>query len=57
MRDVDRGVGLSYRAAIRLEPWGTGDLPLLEKCLGDPAMILDLLERKVARPDGTLELV
>ena len=39
MRDVDRGVGLSYRAAIRLEPWGTGDLPLLEKCLGDPAMM------------------
>jgi RimJ/RimL family protein N-acetyltransferase len=39
VRDVDRGTGLSYRAAIRLEPWGTGDLPLLEKCLGDSAMM------------------
>ena len=23
---------------VQLEPWGEGDLPLLEQCLGDPAM-------------------
>jgi RimJ/RimL family protein N-acetyltransferase len=27
------------RASVRIEPWGEGDLPLLEKCLGDPAMM------------------
>jgi RimJ/RimL family protein N-acetyltransferase len=25
--------------SVRLEPWGKGDLPLLEKCVGDPAMM------------------
>ena len=25
--------------AVRLEPWGAGDLPLLEKLLGDPLMM------------------
>src|SRR3989442_10968616 len=25
--------------AVRIEPWGAGDLPLLEKLLGDPAMM------------------
>jgi RimJ/RimL family protein N-acetyltransferase len=25
-------------AGVRIEPWGEGDLPLLEKLLGDPAM-------------------
>jgi len=24
---------------VRLEPWGTGDLALLEQCVGDPAMM------------------
>jgi RimJ/RimL family protein N-acetyltransferase len=24
---------------VRIEPWGEGDLPLLQKCLGDPAMM------------------
>jgi RimJ/RimL family protein N-acetyltransferase len=24
---------------VRLEPWGEGDLELLQKCLGDPAMM------------------
>ena len=24
---------------IRIEPWGEGDLPLLQQCLGDPAMM------------------
>lgn len=33
MQDVRRA-----RAAVRLEPWGAGDLPLLERLLGDPAM-------------------
>jgi RimJ/RimL family protein N-acetyltransferase len=27
------------RARVRVEPWGEGDLPLLQKCLGDPAMM------------------
>jgi len=27
------------RASVRIEPWGEGDLPLLQKCLGDPAMM------------------
>jgi RimJ/RimL family protein N-acetyltransferase len=27
------------RARVRIEPWGEGDLPLLQKCLGDPAMM------------------
>jgi RimJ/RimL family protein N-acetyltransferase len=27
---------------IRIEPWGTGDRGLLEKCLGDPAMMTHL---------------
>ncbi|HST26452.1 MAG TPA: GNAT family N-acetyltransferase [Gaiellaceae bacterium] len=26
-------------ARVRLEPWGPGDLPLLQKLLGDPAMM------------------
>ena len=29
---------MSARATVRLEPWGSGDLPLLEKLLGDPVM-------------------
>ena len=29
---------MSTEATIRLEPWGEGDLPLLEGLLGDPAM-------------------
>ena len=27
------------RARVRIEPWGDGDLPLLQNCLGDPAMM------------------
>lgn len=27
------------RASVRIEPWGEWDLPLLQKCLGDPAMM------------------
>jgi RimJ/RimL family protein N-acetyltransferase len=27
---------------VRLEPWGEGDLPLLEQLLGDPAMMVHL---------------
>jgi RimJ/RimL family protein N-acetyltransferase len=30
---------VSNRAAVRIEPWGEGDLPLLEKALGDPEMM------------------
>jgi RimJ/RimL family protein N-acetyltransferase len=25
--------------SVRIGPWGKGDLPLLQKCLGDPAMM------------------
>jgi hypothetical protein len=31
---------------VRIEPWGTGDLPLLEKILGDPEMT-----RHLGRPE------
>jgi hypothetical protein len=24
---------------VRIDPWGEGDLLLLQKCLGDPAMM------------------
>ena len=30
------------KPGVRLEPWGEGDLPLLEKLLGDPAMTMHL---------------
>ena len=30
--------GISDRRTVRIEPWGEGDLPLLEALLGDPAM-------------------
>lgn len=30
---------MSDRIAVRIEPWGEGDLPLLEQLLGDPAMM------------------
>ncbi len=29
---------MSDRSAARIEPWGEGDLPLLEKLMGDPQM-------------------
>ena len=29
---------MGERQGVRLEPWGEGDLPLLRKILGDPAM-------------------
>jgi hypothetical protein len=32
----------SERARVRIEPWGKGDLPLLQKCLGDPMMMAHL---------------
>ena len=30
------------RTAVRLEPWGEGDLPLLEQLMGDPEMMRHL---------------
>jgi RimJ/RimL family protein N-acetyltransferase len=30
---------ISNRALVRIEPWGEGDLPLLERALGDPEMM------------------
>jgi RimJ/RimL family protein N-acetyltransferase len=30
---------MTERGAVRIEPWGTGDLALLQACLGDPAMM------------------
>jgi RimJ/RimL family protein N-acetyltransferase len=29
---------VAARTAVRIEPWGAGDLPLLERLMGDPAM-------------------
>lgn len=34
--------GMSDRTAVRIEPWGEGDLPLLEALLGDPEMMQHL---------------
>jgi RimJ/RimL family protein N-acetyltransferase len=33
---------LSRLGSVRLEPWGSGDLPLLEQLMGDPAMTVHL---------------
>lgn len=33
---------MSEPIAVRIEPWGAGDLPLLEKLMGDPAMMVYL---------------
>ncbi len=39
MTRVDRtSTPVSEPNAVRIEPWGAGDLPLLEQLLGDPAM-------------------
>src|SRR6476660_7862689 len=39
MSRVDRTLTpVSEPNAVRIEPWGAGDLPLLEQLLGDPAM-------------------
>ena len=35
---MDESAG-SERRDVRIEPWGQGDLPLLEKVLGDPEMM------------------
>jgi RimJ/RimL family protein N-acetyltransferase len=37
-----RHAGSSSGAGIHIEPWGEDDLPLLQKCLGDPAMMTHL---------------
>jgi RimJ/RimL family protein N-acetyltransferase len=34
--------GRDLSPSVHLEPWGTGDLPLLEKTVGDPAMMRHL---------------
>lgn len=34
--------GIVDRAAIRIEPWGAGDLSLLQQALGDPVMMVHL---------------
>jgi RimJ/RimL family protein N-acetyltransferase len=39
VQGVGGHVDLSDRARIRIEPWGEEDLPLLQKCLGDPVMM------------------
>jgi RimJ/RimL family protein N-acetyltransferase len=35
---ASREDGASERGAVRLDPWGEGDLPLVEKLMGDPEM-------------------
>lgn len=32
------GSDMGNKGSVRIEPWGEGDLPLLKKLLGDPAM-------------------
>ncbi|GHO62604.1 hypothetical protein KSC_014960 [Ktedonobacter sp. SOSP1-52] len=36
--DSKSGNDMEHKSNIRIEPWGEGDLPLLKKLLGDPAM-------------------
>ncbi|GCE50795.1 RimJ/RimL family protein N-acetyltransferase [Thermosporothrix hazakensis] len=47
------------RNAVRLEPWGKGDLPLLKQLLGDPAMMHYLggpeSEEKLIKRQATYE--
>ncbi len=42
MRSAGVHVDRSGRARVRIEPWGKRDLALLQKCLGDPAMMQHL---------------
>lgn len=47
------------RASVHVEPWGKGDLPLLQKTLGDPAMMTHLggpeSSEKIAERQGRYE--
>jgi RimJ/RimL family protein N-acetyltransferase len=36
--DSKSGSDMGNKGSVRIEPWGEGDLPLLKKTLGDPAM-------------------
>ena len=38
MRDGSDQSAVSDGSAVRIEPWGKGDLPLVEKLMGDPEM-------------------
>jgi RimJ/RimL family protein N-acetyltransferase len=46
-------------SSVQVEPWGKGDLPLLEKTLGDPAMMTHLggpeSPEKIAERQGRYE--
>jgi len=51
---------ISSRGGVRIEPWGEGDLPLLEKALGDPQMMEHLggpeSPEKIAKRQAGYEL-
>jgi RimJ/RimL family protein N-acetyltransferase len=52
---------MTDQRAVRIEPWAKGDLPLLERLLGDPAMMAHLggpesREQIAARHDRYLQL-
>jgi RimJ/RimL family protein N-acetyltransferase len=38
LRAASHQTDISNRNTVRIEPWGEGDLPLLEKLMGDPVM-------------------
>lgn len=50
---------MAERQGVRLEPWGEGDLPLLRRLLGDPAMTVHLggpeSEEKLRERQGRYE--
>jgi hypothetical protein len=52
---------MNAQSTVRIEPWAEGDLPLLERLLGDPAMMAHLggpesREQIAARHDRYLQL-
>ena len=52
---------MAERARVRLEPWGEGDLPLLRRLMGDPAMTEHLggpeSEEKLTERQGRYERI
>jgi RimJ/RimL family protein N-acetyltransferase len=59
VRGAGAHVDLPDGAEIRIEPWGEGDLPLLQRCLGDPVMMEHLggpeSPEKIAERQGRYE--
>lgn len=59
VRGLDAHVSPTAQTGIRIEQWGEGDLPLLQKCLGDPVMTEHLggpeSEEKIAERQARYE--